>query len=280
MAFAETLAGGLGSQYNPKNFVDSLANKFVLKPKGVSGIGGFIFDYEGDTRVQIHTESTDHYVEDNTAVQDHAAVRPIKLTLHGFVSELVQAKPSGLLAAISSVQDKLTTVTAYTGITRGTQGKYTPQALNKVQAALTQVQSVTNTVDQALQRVGNLVQMFPGMKPTKTAQQLAYARLQAIALGRQLILVETPYTIFDNMIIESLTFTQPAETKFWSDISVVVKQIRFAGTSATPSLLSRFSVRAAAGRAAAVNAGNAAKKAEDVSLLYQGAHSAFPSFAP
>ena len=54
-------------------------------------INGFLFDIVGKIQHDLDSDSTDHYVEDNTAVQDHIALKPEKITLvyyHGEVSDV------------------------------------------------------------------------------------------------------------------------------------------------------------------------------------------------
>ncbi len=38
---------------NARGMLDSLVNDYILKPVNAMGIGGFIFDYEGDTQVVV-----------------------------------------------------------------------------------------------------------------------------------------------------------------------------------------------------------------------------------
>ena len=52
-------------------------------------IGYFIFDIDGTVTHQLESDITDHYVEDNTAVQDHIALRPEKITLKNYQGELL-----------------------------------------------------------------------------------------------------------------------------------------------------------------------------------------------
>lgn len=220
MALTEIPKAGLQTIQNGRNYVDGLANKFIVKPKNAKGIGGFVFDYEGETNLTIQADITDHYNEDNTAVQDHIAIHPIKLTLRGFVAELVLKPPQGILGALSSIQNRLTTVPAYLG-------KYTPGGLATIQKALTKTQNTVNTIDQSLARVKNIVGMFDKTAPGRSAQEKAYNKLQSLMVTKQLVFVETPYGTFNNMAVESLVLVQDELTKQWSDIVVTMKRMNF-----------------------------------------------------
>ena len=151
-------------------------------------------------------------------MQDHVAQKPDKVILRGFVAEL-KLRKQGVLAALASLQNKLTTVNAYLG-------SYTPGAVQTIQRALTQTQKTVAQINRSIARAKNVVGLFAGSVPVQTEQQKAYAQLESLFLSRQVFVCETPFKIFDNMIIESLDFRQPEETKFHSDIIVTLKQIR------------------------------------------------------
>lgn len=205
---------------NGRKYLDTLANKYVVKPKNSKGIFGFVFDYEGEASARLQAEITDHYSESNTVLNDHIALKPLRVTLRGFISELVFLKPQGLLGALGSIQNKLTTVPAYLG-------KYTPGGIAKIQKAITQTTNIVTRIDQSIARVKNIVGLFSKAAPQKSKQEKAYAQLQSLYFARSPMIVETPYGIFGNMVIESLAFVQDDITKTWSDISVALKQINF-----------------------------------------------------
>jgi len=220
MSIVETAQSGLGSVANGKTYLDSLVNRKILKPQGVKGINGFVFDYEGDTKVDLRSSITDHFAEDNTAIQDHIASHPDRLVLQGYVGELNRAPQEGILGALNSLQNRLTTVPAYLG-------SYTPGGLAKIQNGLLKAQNTVQQIQQAAARIKNLVAMFNKATPGDTKQKKAFAQLDAMRKSAQIFSVETPYGIWDDMVIESLSFTQPGDTKGLSDIVVTLKQMRF-----------------------------------------------------
>lgn len=259
----DTVSSGLGdlNLQDGNNYLNTLANKYVVKPKNAKGIGGFLFDYEGETNVTYQAEITDHWIETNDPVQDHIAQKPVRLMLRGFIGELVLKQPAGLVGALATLQSKLTTVPAYIG-------KYTPGTIALLQRGVTTAQNTVNTIDQGLQRVKNIVGLFPGAAPQKSKQQQAFSQLTALYLSRQVFTVQTPYTSFDSMVIETLTFIQPEETKYWSDISVTMKQLRFVDTQVS-STKAAFGGRAAKQREAQVSQGNTKGTPQSASILYQ-----------
>jgi hypothetical protein len=205
---------------NGQSYVDGLVNKYVLRTKSSQGIGGFVFDYLGEVNVSMDADITDHYAEDNTAIQDHVAIRPIEVVMRGFISELTLPKPQGVVGALAATQSALVQVNAYLG-------KYTPGVTQTLSRAVTQVQSTVNTINQTLAKAQNIISLFPGAPPAATKQSKAYAQLFTAMTKKLPMTIDTPYRVLKNMIIKRITFVQPEDTKSWSDISVTLKQINF-----------------------------------------------------
>jgi len=224
-ATGDVARGGMQFAQNGRGLIDRLCN-YIVKPKGTAGIGGFVFDFESDSSVTLQSEITDHYVENNTAIQDHVARKPVRITLHGYVGELTAKPGNGLNGLLSLVQGKMSTIPAYLG-------KYTPGAVQKMQSAVTQAQNFVNKVDSYMSKAKNIVGMLPGAAPQLTKQQQAYSLLSSMWANNQIMLVETPWAVMDSMVIENLTMTQPEETKSYSDVSVTLKEIRYAAVKTT-----------------------------------------------
>lgn len=269
MAITQSAQTGLGSLnlQDGNNYLNSLANKYIVKPKNAKGIGGFVFDYEGETNVTFQADIPDHWLETNDSVQDHIAIRPLKITLRGFVSELVLKAPGGVLGALQTLQNKLTTVPAYLG-------QYTPGAIQTIQRGITAATNTVNTINQSIARVKNIVGMFPGATPQKSKQQQAFAALRSLYDSRQVFTVETPYSTFDSMVIETLSFVQPEDTRSWSDVSVTLKQLRFVETQTVRVTSDTFGGRGAQMRQEQVNQGKTKGIPTPTSLLYQIGHAA------
>lgn len=219
------------------NFLGSLQNRLVTAPGGVEDIAGFIFDYAGEASSDLEADITDHWTENNAAIQDHVALRPVRVRLRGFVAELVQ-KVTGAGALIGSVQSILTQVPAYTG-------GYTPQALQTVGKALTQAQNYQNQVNQYIGQGKSLFGLFANSPATQTRQEKAYAQLEALWASRQVFALVTPWRIYPSMVIERLHPVQPESTRDMTDFTITLKQLNFAQTLAIPNYLSTFAGRAA-----------------------------------
>jgi hypothetical protein len=239
-----------GAGMKASDYLNQLTSgKIKVKPKGVEGIGGFVFDYEAETSVSMTAEITDHYAENGAILNNHRVVKPIRVTLRGFVGEMVYKRTSGLAGFLGLIQNKLTTVPSYLG-------KYTPQALGKVQGVLSKAQTITDKVNAYAERTKNVVSMFQKAIPGATKQEKAFNTLLAMFNTGTTFVVEkdskyqpkisavTPWAVLDNMMLESVTMAQGEETKSQSDITVVLKQIRVADTQTTTIDPSQFSGRA------------------------------------
>lgn len=259
MAFAEAITSTL-QNVRGQDYLDTLTNKFILKPKIAQGIGGFLFDYEGEDSLHFQAEITDHYAEDNKVINDHIAIKPTKITLHGYVGELVQKKPFGITGILNSIQSRLTSLP-------GLLGTYTPAAIQKLSKVVTQTQNTISNINQSIGKIQNIVGLFTNSSPGQTNQQNAYNWLYGLFVTKQVFTVDTPYTYFDNMVIESLSIVQGEETKSWSDITVTLKQIRTVAVKVVSDPNANRNIQQAQSQ---VDKGKSTGTATNQSLLFQG----------
>jgi hypothetical protein len=237
MTIAESIQSGQdavsGAGMKASDYLDRLTGRYKVKPKTMDGIGGFVFDYEAETSVTLQSEITDHYAEDGTVLNDHIVTKPVRVTLRGFVGELVYRRKSGVAGVLSTIASKLTTVDAYLG-------KYTPQAIGKIQGVLANAQTLTTKINNYADRAKNIVGMFQKGAPGKTKQEQAFHKLRSLQTAGTMFTVEsgvnkeqspiisavTPFVFLDNMVIETVVFSQGEDTKFVSDITVTLKRRR------------------------------------------------------
>lgn len=207
---------------NSRNYLDDKAN-VLLRPKSAKGISGFIFDVPDSESIQLNSEITDHYTEDNSFLNDHIVRKPIMISLSGFVGELVFRKPDGVEGAIQELSNRLETVEAYAG-------DLTPGAVQTAQRAVQKAQSAVSAINQTLDKVQNVVGFFEGQGQEETLQQKAFNNLYALWRSAEFITVQTPWRYFDNMVIQSITVQQDGESEEVTDIQVTLKEIRVAQT--------------------------------------------------
>lgn len=195
----------------------------------------FVFNYEGEQTVTLESDITDHFVEDNTAVQDQIALKPETITTHGFIGELNDVPPAAL-QILKTAADKLTTIGAYTPQLSETALLAYSEAFLLYQVAA----NAANSAVSAWSSIGNLVSGSNGQSvvgssgievaSSQNKQQTAFQQFYGFWRSRVLFTVQTPWAVFQNMAIRSLRAIQDAETNVITDFEVTFKMIRNAAT--------------------------------------------------
>jgi hypothetical protein len=241
-----------------EQFVSSVVDKYIVRPTSnpnLIGVGGFLFDIDATQEISLDAEVTDHYTEDNYAIQDHVALRPKMVTLRGYIGELKDMQAQSLLPVLTNIQS-LASI-----------GGFMPQFAAQATQVYSKITDVTSKIDSVINQANNVFDIFTNKSTTANYQQKAYMFFEQLRDSMQLCTVETPYKIFNNMVITSLRAIQKDDTNIISDFAVTFKEIRTANTiyetTATPVL----SGRAAAALAPTVNNGQVTGKIVNVNIL-------------
>lgn len=194
---------------------------YLVKPYTAKGIGGFVFTVRDEDRLEMRADITDYVTEDNLAVQSHIAIKPMVLTLRGFIGEVKQEFTDPLMGIVGTIATRLTAVEEYAPVlTTGAEVLY-----NQIKWDAAQVN--INSIDALVKNTQNLATSFDVTLPGQTKQEQAFASLSSMFKTRQVMTVETPWGYFDSMAIMSLVCEQDSKTKHISDIVVTLKQLRF-----------------------------------------------------
>jgi hypothetical protein len=180
----------------------------------------FLFQIEGTQKIVLQSEITDHYVEDNTPVEDNIALRPEVYTTQGFIGELNDVPPPGL-DIIKEVANRLTVIGAYAPQVSAT----ALEAYNQAFAAYQLAKNVADTAVAAWSSIGNATGLGAGQKP-QNKQQIAFQKWYGYWKAKTLFTVQTPWAVFDTMAIQQITATQDEETKEVSSFEVIFKAFR------------------------------------------------------
>lgn len=208
---------------NNFDLITEAVNKFIVTPLNAFGLGGFVFDIEGDTTMNLSTDITDHYLEDNRTVQDHIAVRPKRVILKSYVGELVYREDTQSNTPVQQVVRKLTTVSQFlpTLSQAATQAK---EFIDSKRASTLSLGDIT------LESVNKTLDYWSAVKNIAGAignnQQAAYQYFKALMEQKILTSVQTPYEFLPNMAIESIVAIQSEKSRYISDFSITLKQIR------------------------------------------------------
>lgn len=190
-----------------------------------------LFHYEGEQSVTLESDITDHYIEDNTAIQDQIALRPEMVSTHGFIGELNDVAPA-LLAPVQAIANKLVAIGAYTPSLSTTALIAYNEAFQAYQVAANAVNSAVSAWGALTGTGGESVVGSNGIsfQPNQTKQQFYFQQFYAYWRKRTLFTVQTPWAVFQNMAIKSLRAIQDAETNVITDFEVSFKMIRLAST--------------------------------------------------
>jgi hypothetical protein len=192
----------------------------------------FLFNYEGEQSATLESDITDHFIEDNTALQDQIALKPIIISTQGFIGELNDIAPPAL-AAVKAIANKLTIISAYTPalstsalIAYNTAFQLYQVGQNAVNSAVAAWSSINGTGGTSVIS-GN--SNFPiASEPNQNKQQLAFQQLFGYWNARTLLTVQTPWAIFQNMTIKSMRPVQEADQAYITTFEMSFKQLRFA----------------------------------------------------
>lgn len=182
------------------------------------GIAGFLFDVVNDDTMELESDITDYFVEDNTAVQDQIALRPETVTVTAEVAELVMAMPVTTSPATSANSLPLV-------------GGLQPQLAPGAQAQQNRMQAINAANNAGITSTRSLYGYYSShlpQQPNQTKQSMIYGYFYQLWKGRQLFSVETPWGFFTNMAILSLTAHQGPTNRVVSDFSITFKKIRTA----------------------------------------------------
>ena len=255
----------------------------LFKSQGIKGIQGFVFDVPLENTITLRSQITDHYVEENYAIQDHVAVEPIRIRAAGKVGELVYTQDE-LQMYISTVLAMLAPISGPGP--NGTTKKYiSPDIELKAQAALAQYNQTKQATLQAIKTAQNAAasvgihndllgidgnapkdnqgkafkQFFdwwfqrsqistqtPGSGALAIAQNAVGINSLVPGSGWSLLTVETPWRSFPDMVLESVEFSQDETTLMESTVTVELKQLRVAPMAASIAPLSQGYAQAAA----------------------------------
>lgn len=199
----------------------------VLQPKGAQGLAGWVFDIPTGETVDLESDITDHYTEDNSFVNDHIVNKPIRIMMSGLIGELVYRVPSGWLGSLRQISGRLAQLSALGG-------NYTPGFVQTAQGILGKAQAAANLINQYLNQAQNAARAIASLfGPQMTAQQKAFNQLSALWKAKTIFTVTTPWAYHPSMAIASMGFRQDQDSNDYSTITITLKEWRSASTKLT-----------------------------------------------
>lgn len=200
---------------------NELVGKFIVSPVVNLGIAGFEFDIFEEHKVELQSDITDHFVEDNSTIQDQISIKPRRVTLRGFVGELVDERTAPK-SEVTELAEKLTIINSYIPVITGA----ARQLQNTIQEGnLTTESGITDAVGTGV----DLFQAYKELNPPDSKQAKAYNFFQALFNAKQLVSVDTPFGFMKDMAIENIISIQ-GDNAYITDFAVTLKEFRTAET--------------------------------------------------
>jgi len=215
------------------------------------GIAGFVFDIVSEDSIELASDITDHFVENNSSVQDQIALKPETVTVRGLVGELVLTEQQ-----LEAIQNSIPP-----DLPANPELDLELTAAQMINQELEQ-QEETRELSQSPQDktlFGSFSATSP-INPQKGKQARAFGYFYELWKGRQLFTVDTPWGFFTSMAIQSLRASQDEESKLRSEFTVTFKKIRFADEVTVQA--GQLAGRAAVQSAKATNNGAAGEQSK------------------
>lgn len=201
----------------------------IVNIVGNTGIAGFKFHCPMREEVEMASEATDHYLDNNNPVQDHIIQKPITINLQGFQGDYFYS--------VNQIEDTLALITPTLSLVK--------QLLPELSAATKQIKSssffnktngysivdgvLTTTIQNDVNFV-DLFKLFQDLYKIKSAQTRAFFFLEALWKSKALMTVETTWKRYDNMVITNVKPIRDENLDI-TDFRVSFKQIYFTSTN-------------------------------------------------
>lgn len=245
-------------------YIDEKSAAVVSLP-GFNGISGWVFDVPTGEEITLPADVTDHPTENGSFVSDHVVVKPVMVTLSGYVGNLVyrSPQPGSVEYVADQITSKLLAVNAFLGpLTQG--------ATQKAAAAVSQVGYVASLANAVKKKATNVINFLKGAEKEPDPQTIAYHELKALWKSKQIVSLQTYWEFFGTMIITNVSARHDDKADDYTDISITLKEIRLVDVETTEVQDDLFPAANTQQDAAEIDKGKIGGKEEQQSLLYYG----------
>jgi len=179
-------------------FIEKTLNRERLPyPLQQIGIGGFSLFARVAERITLKADNPINYVEDGSSLNDHRIKKPEVLTIRGVVGDIYRS-PNTLVDRVQNIDDSLGQITQYFPRLTATQRV---SFGNVSSSAVSQIEKIEGLISGGVQ-INNLFGNLDNASKSLGEQFLD--AMESIHYGNQLISIQMPYRIYDNMCINSL----------------------------------------------------------------------------
>lgn len=198
---------------------------------------GYYFDIIREHSVSIQNQITDNYLENNTAVQDHIAHNPITVTISGLAGEVFFTPPTKALNKLYTkfntfMQSKFNNDTMANEYLMSDKLLAIPALIPSVDNVTQLAKNAVQYVESSYKRLEKVVKGFKNKEIKEARLWQIYRELKDLSDTNTALIVETPFTVLDNMFIQSISLRQGNEN-YVTDLEISLKQINYADVSLT-----------------------------------------------
>lgn len=219
----------------------------------------YYFDIRAEETIEAGCDITDQYVENNSSIQEHVALRPIEITLTGFVGEKVY-KPQDLhTSKFSGTFSKLNPIRSFV-----------PPVSSYAETVIGAVSYVESSIRRYVENAKNITNIFSKDKTeSKTRQGQVLSELISLRNARKLITVYIENIgKFENYLIKNVRMSQE-DSVYQSRLIVELKQYNSVSTQTVALDVQKYKDRVAVQRAQEENLGKVQGVKENTSTLYR-----------
>lgn len=242
MAISNEQLGKLNNKYNyiDKNIVAQKMLKgvadigtIVVNIIGATGIAGFKFHVPQTEMVNFENEVTDHYIDTNSAIQDHIVQKPITITVSGLVGDYFYSN--------NEIEDMVALITPTLALVKEFLPNITDKTVKRLTDAqvghinLPNVQIPDGNIYFQLQsdknfefNIVDLFKLFQNLYKIKSAQTRAFIFFECLWKSRARFSVETTWKRYDNMIVQKVQAKRDNNADI-TEFSITFKQISLVG---------------------------------------------------
>lgn len=177
----------------------------------------YYFDVISEHSINLTSQITDNWMENNTPIADHIANAPLVINLRGLSGEVVYM-PSTTEKTIDNF---------LTSSKLGVISQILPPVDNITQLAKNTISYGTNATNRYLKIVDGLISPI-----TQIRLKEVFGLLNRLRESKTALTVETPYRNFKNLYIQSLILRQ-GNQNYITDIELSLKQVYFSETQTT-----------------------------------------------
>jgi len=181
------------------------------------GIGGFSLFARVNDRLSLKADNPTTYVEDGSPLNDHRVKKPEFLTISGSIGDVYKT-PNTLVDRVQAISSNLGQITQYAPQLTPTQLIAAERVANSAVSQINKLENLINAGTQANSLVGNLDNL------SKPLGEQFLDAMESIHYGNQLVSIQMPYRVYENMSISSIVIDRSNSSK---GISFVIEAEKF-----------------------------------------------------